>query len=134
MLHRDEDLAWLSLRNAAAVQAIAVGQLNAYDVLVSDAVVFTSAALEAYVSGTGEGQVRARPSAPAPRSPSPRTPSREDAEDRLEAGPRNEELPSAEAQGTSNEDAQGQRRRTKCSRRTDAALQQRSGDCRPQLS
>ena len=56
MLHRDEDLAWLSLRNAAAVQAIAVGQLNAYDVLVSDAVVFTSAALEAYVSGPAKGK------------------------------------------------------------------------------
>ncbi len=56
VLHRDEDLAWLSLRNAAAVQAIAVGQLNAYDVLVSDAVVFTSAALEAYVSGPTKGK------------------------------------------------------------------------------
>jgi large subunit ribosomal protein L4 len=49
-LHRDEDLAWLSLRNVATVHAIAVDQLNAYDVLVSDEVVFTSAALEAYVS------------------------------------------------------------------------------------
>jgi large subunit ribosomal protein L4 len=50
VIHRDEDLAWLSLRNVATVHAIAVDQLNAYDVLVSDEVVFTSAALEAYVS------------------------------------------------------------------------------------
>jgi large subunit ribosomal protein L4 len=31
------------------VHAISVDQLNAYDVLVSDEVVFTSAALQAYV-------------------------------------------------------------------------------------
>ncbi len=56
VLHVDEDLAWLSLRNAAAVHAIAVGQLNAYDVLVSDAVVFTQAALDAFVSGPVKGR------------------------------------------------------------------------------
>ena len=50
VLHRDEDLAWLSLRNVAKVHAIAVDQLNAYDVLVNDEVIFTSAALEAYVN------------------------------------------------------------------------------------
>jgi large subunit ribosomal protein L4 len=49
VIHRDEDLAWLSLRNVAKVHAISVDQLNAYDVLVSDEVVFTSAALQAYV-------------------------------------------------------------------------------------
>ena len=56
VLHRDEDLAWLSLRNSAAVHAIAVGQLNAYDVLVNDAVVFTDAALQAYVAGPTKGR------------------------------------------------------------------------------
>ncbi len=56
VLHRDDDLAWLSLRNAAAVHALAVGQLNAYDVLVNDAVVFTSAALEAFVAGPVKGR------------------------------------------------------------------------------
>jgi large subunit ribosomal protein L4 len=56
VLHRDEDLAWLSLRNAASVHAIAVDQLNAYDVLVSDDVVFTSAALAAYVAGPAKGK------------------------------------------------------------------------------
>jgi large subunit ribosomal protein L4 len=50
VIHRDEDLAWLSLRNVAKVHAIAVDQLNAYDVLVNDEVVFTSAALQAYVN------------------------------------------------------------------------------------
>ena len=53
ILHRDDDLAWLSLRNAATVHTLTVDQLNAYDVLVSDEVVFTSAALQAYVARSG---------------------------------------------------------------------------------
>jgi large subunit ribosomal protein L4 len=56
VLHRDDDLAWLSLRNAASVHAIAVDQLNAYDVLVNDEVVFTSAALDAFVAGPASGR------------------------------------------------------------------------------
>jgi large subunit ribosomal protein L4 len=58
VIHRDEDLAWLSLRNVATVHAIAVDQLNAYDVLVNDEVVFTSAALQAYVD---RGSANTRP-------------------------------------------------------------------------
>ena len=53
VLHRDEDLAWLSLRNVVTVHAIAVDQLNAYDVLVNDEVLFTEAALAAYVARSG---------------------------------------------------------------------------------
>jgi large subunit ribosomal protein L4 len=53
VLHRDEDLAWLSLRNVVTVHAIAVDQLNAYDVLVSDEVIFTEAALAEYVARSG---------------------------------------------------------------------------------
>ena len=49
ILHRDEDLAWMSLRNVAHVHPIAVDQLNVYDVLVNEAVVFTAAALETFV-------------------------------------------------------------------------------------
>ncbi len=56
VIHRDEDLAWLSLRNAVAVHAIAVDQLNAYDVLVNDEVVFTSVAFDAYVTGPTAGK------------------------------------------------------------------------------
>ena len=56
VIHRDEDLAWLSLRNVATVHAIAVDQLNAYDVLVNDEVVFTSAALQAFVAGPARGK------------------------------------------------------------------------------
>ncbi|MCA0252473.1 MAG: 50S ribosomal protein L4 [Actinobacteria bacterium] len=52
ILSRDEDVAWLSLRNVASVHAIAVDQLNTYDVLLSDDVVFTTAALAVF---TGQG-------------------------------------------------------------------------------
>ena len=50
VLSRDEDVAWLSLRNVPTVHALVVDQLNAYDVLLADEVVFTSAALEMFVT------------------------------------------------------------------------------------
>ncbi|MGO1973721.1 MAG: 50S ribosomal protein L4, sunset domain variant [Propionibacteriaceae bacterium] len=53
---RDEDVAWLSLRNAAHVHALASDQLNAYDVLVADEVVFTATALEAFRAGPASGK------------------------------------------------------------------------------
>ncbi len=51
VLDRYEDVAWLSLRNVPQVHALAVDQLNTYDVLVNDAVIFTSAALDTFVGG-----------------------------------------------------------------------------------
>jgi large subunit ribosomal protein L4 len=45
VLTRDDELAWKSVRNLGHVHAIAPEQLNAYDVLASDWVVFTEAAL-----------------------------------------------------------------------------------------
>ena len=56
VLGRDEDVAWLSLRNAPAVHALAVDQLNAYDVLVNDEIVFTSVALQAFIAGPAAGK------------------------------------------------------------------------------
>jgi large subunit ribosomal protein L4 len=56
VLARGDDLAWLSVRNVPALHAIAVDQLNAYDVLVNDDVVFTSAALDAFVGGPASGK------------------------------------------------------------------------------
>jgi len=43
----DDDITWKSLRNVPAVHLLAVDQLNTYDVLISDHVVFTEAALSA---------------------------------------------------------------------------------------
>ena len=60
VIHRDEDLAWLSLRNVVKVHVISVDQLNAYDVLVNDEVVFTSAALQAFVA-RGSASMRPEP-------------------------------------------------------------------------
>jgi large subunit ribosomal protein L4 len=54
---RDE-LNWMSLRNEPTVHLIEAGQLNTYDVLVADEVVFTKAALDEFLGGSetsGEG-------------------------------------------------------------------------------
>ena len=47
---RDDATTWLSLRNVAAVHVCSVEQLNTYDVLASDDVVFTKAALDAWIN------------------------------------------------------------------------------------
>lgn len=56
VLDRTEDVAWLSVRNVAEVHALAVDQLNTYDVIVNDKVVFTSAALDTFIAGPGKGK------------------------------------------------------------------------------
>jgi len=55
-LDRAETTAWLSLRNLAEVHVLAVDQLNTYDVLVSDQVIFTKAALESFLAGPARGK------------------------------------------------------------------------------
>jgi large subunit ribosomal protein L4 len=52
VLVRDDAVTWLSLRNVASVHLIAVDQLNTYDVLAADDVVFTQGAYDAFVGGT----------------------------------------------------------------------------------
>ena len=47
---RDDELTWKSLRNVAGVHVLTEDQLNTYDVLASDHVVFTEQALTAFVS------------------------------------------------------------------------------------
>src|ERR1700733_8654122 len=48
--HRDDEITWKSLRNVPGVHLLAEDQLNTYDVLASDHVVFTEQALTAFVS------------------------------------------------------------------------------------
>jgi large subunit ribosomal protein L4 len=55
VLERDDALTWLSLRNVPTVHLLAVDQLNTYDVLLSDDIVFTKGAYEALVEGGTEG-------------------------------------------------------------------------------
>ena len=54
VLERSDALTWLSLRNAVEVHIVAVDQLNTYDVLLCDDVVFTKGAYDAFVSGTAK--------------------------------------------------------------------------------
>ena len=51
VIERANDVAALSVRNLAGVHVLYSDQLNTYDVLVSDDVVFTKAAYEAFVAG-----------------------------------------------------------------------------------
>jgi large subunit ribosomal protein L4 len=48
---REEEVTWLSLRNLPTVHLIWPDQLNTYDVLVNDAVVFTRDALDTFLTG-----------------------------------------------------------------------------------
>jgi large subunit ribosomal protein L4 len=52
VLERSDAVTWLSLRNAVEVHIVAVDQLNTYDVLDADDVVFTRGAYDAFVGGT----------------------------------------------------------------------------------
>jgi large subunit ribosomal protein L4 len=51
VLERDDALTWKSLRNVPSVHLLAPDQLNTYDVLVSDDLVFTQGALRVFLGG-----------------------------------------------------------------------------------
>ena len=65
--HRDDDITWKSLRNVPRVHVLAEDQLNTYDVLASDHVVFTEQALTAFVRARAT-----RGSSPVSRDNNPR--------------------------------------------------------------
>jgi len=50
----EDELNWLSLRNLGHVHLLEAGQLNTYDVLNSDAVVFTAAGLDEFLGVPAE--------------------------------------------------------------------------------
>ena len=90
VLDRFEEVAWLSLRNVPTVHVLAVDQLNTYDVLVADTVVFTSAALAAFTNrGTEaiateseaevETEVKAKAEGPRAKAPAKKTEERTEA-------------------------------------------------------
>jgi large subunit ribosomal protein L4 len=56
VLDSADELAWKSLRNVDSVHLLVQEQLNAYDVLVSDDVVFTQAALEGFLARTTQSE------------------------------------------------------------------------------
>ena len=55
-IDRGDDLAAMSLRNVPTVHVLYVDQLNTYDVLCSDQVLFTSTALDAFLAGPATGK------------------------------------------------------------------------------
>jgi len=54
VVERADELTIMSLRNVPSVHMLWVDQLNTYDVLVNDDVVFTAGALEAFLGGNEE--------------------------------------------------------------------------------
>jgi large subunit ribosomal protein L4 len=65
VLARGDELGWKSLRNAEGVHLLFADQLNTYDVLCADDVIFTRDALEAFLappaSGRGSAEVAGTP-------------------------------------------------------------------------
>ena len=63
VLDRSDDVTALSVRNLVNTHAVYADQLNTYDVLVSDDVIFTKAAYDSFVaaaSATGKNQEDAK--------------------------------------------------------------------------
>jgi large subunit ribosomal protein L4 len=56
VVDRADTVGWKSLQNLVEVHVIAPDQLNTYDVLCSDDVIFTSSALDAFVAGPAKGR------------------------------------------------------------------------------
>ena len=56
VLDFNDELNWTSLRNEPTVHLIEAGQLNTYDVLVADEVVFTKVALDEFLGGAEKSE------------------------------------------------------------------------------
>jgi large subunit ribosomal protein L4 len=107
VLGRDEVTNWRSVRNLPTVHAIAPDQLNTYDVLVNDDVVFTRTALDTFLAGPARGRVKASarsseveaaPAKPAKAEPKAKAAPKAKSESKAkaEARPKAEAKPKAE--------------------------------------
>jgi large subunit ribosomal protein L4 len=56
VLDRGDLVSWKSLRNLDRVHVLSVDQLNTYDVLIADDVVFTTSSLESFLAGAPKGK------------------------------------------------------------------------------
>jgi large subunit ribosomal protein L4 len=63
----EDEVTWKSLRNVPGIRILATDQLNTYDVLASEHVVFTHAALSAFVGRVSPGSSVALEASPAPK-------------------------------------------------------------------
>ena len=102
---REDVTTWKSLRNVPSVHVIAPDQLNTYDVLVSDDVVFTEGALATFLSGgkSGIGEaVTALAQEPADRpAPTKKTPATKSAAKKASPAKKTEEAPVSEQPASS---------------------------------
>jgi large subunit ribosomal protein L4 len=71
VLDRDDVAGWKSLRNVPSVHLIDAGQLNTYDVLVNDDVVFSRGGLDAFLARTGHRELPDLSTADIPGEPVP---------------------------------------------------------------
>ena len=55
VVERQDEITWKSLRNVDRVHLLVADQLNTYDVLISDDIVFTQGALDAFLAGPVTG-------------------------------------------------------------------------------
>jgi len=85
VLHRDEDVAWLSLRNVPHVHALAVDQLNVYDIISNEVIVFTKPALEEFLLRFGVTELAEEPVKPAKTVKAPKPLEVDEAEAEVEA-------------------------------------------------
>jgi large subunit ribosomal protein L4 len=60
VVERQDEITWKSLRNVERVHLLVADQLNTYDVLISDDVVFTQGALDAFLAGPVKGAADAK--------------------------------------------------------------------------
>jgi large subunit ribosomal protein L4 len=59
VLDRSDEVSYKSLRNLQSIHVLPVDQLNAYDVLASDDVIFTKSALDVFIAGPAKGSAKA---------------------------------------------------------------------------
>jgi large subunit ribosomal protein L4 len=65
VVDRGDTVTWLSLRNVEGIHVLAVDQLNTYDVLASDDVIFTKNAYDAFLTSRGLPAATVTPAKPA---------------------------------------------------------------------
>src|SRR6185437_6881083 len=101
VVNADDTITQKSLRNITRVKVLTSGQLNTYDVLACDHVVFTQAALAEFVARTGSELVTVdKPAAKPARAAKPKA-AAEDAEEPA-AKPARAAKPKAAAEDTEN--------------------------------
>ena len=74
VLERTDGATWLSLRNAGEVHIVAVDQLNTYDVIAADDIVFTQGAYDAFVGRSTGSAPAAKTESKATAAPKAETP------------------------------------------------------------